>query len=52
MNFPLPSFDSIIDALSESNPSYFTCMDLNSSFWQIPLDWDTAEKTSFVTHSG
>ena len=52
INFPLPSFDSIIDALSESKASYFTSLDLSSSFWQIPLDKDSAEKTSFITHSG
>ena len=43
---PLPRIDDTLDALG--NAKYFTSLDLDSAFWQIPLEVKSREKTAFV----
>ena len=48
--YPLPRVDDCLDSLSCSN--YFSCMDLASGYWQLPVHEDDKPKTAFVTKSG
>ncbi len=47
--FPLPQIDDSLDMLSKSK--YFTTLDLDSGFWQIPIERSSQEKMAFITHS-
>ena len=49
-SFPLPLIDEIISQLGQSK--YFSKLDLKSGFWQIALDPDDSEKTTFACHKG
>jgi len=54
---PLPVFDDVIDALSNSEvsdakASIFSVLDFRSAFMQLPLDEESQAKASFVVHSG
>ena len=35
-----------------SNSKYFSTLDLDSGFWQVPIEPSSQEKTAFITHSG
>ena len=48
--FPLPRIADILSVLHEKK--YFSSLDLVKGFWQIPLDEESQEKTSFVTFFG
>ena len=48
--FPLPRIDDSLDMLSKSK--YFSTLDLDSGFWQVPIEPSSQEKTAFITHSG
>ena len=48
--YPLPRIDECLDSLSESK--WFSCMDLNSGFWQIGMDPADKHKTAFSTSQG
>jgi hypothetical protein len=48
--YPMPRVDDSIDALADCK--FFTSLDLNSGFWQIPLDQRAKEKTAFVVQNG
>lgn len=48
--YPLPRVDDCLDALADAK--WFSCMDLNSGFWQIAVDPDDREKTAFTTSQG
>jgi len=50
MHFPIPDLQDALDSIGTSQSKMFSTMDLKSSFWQIPLDPETAHKTTFVTH--
>ena len=52
ISFPLPRLENIFDKLGQANASRFSTLDLASGFWQVPLDPETKEKTSFVTNDG
>ena len=48
--YPLPRIEDILASLEGSK--YFTCLDLKSGYWQIPLDEDSKEKTAFTSFMG
>jgi hypothetical protein len=48
--YPLPRIDDSLGALGRAK--YFSCMDLTSGYWQIPMNEKDREKTAFVSHAG
>ena len=48
--FPLPRIDDLLDQLGQAK--YFTTLDLASGYWQIPVHYQSQEKTAFITHQG
>ena len=48
--YPLPQIDEPLDALG--NAAWFSTLDLQSGFWQIPMRAADMEKTAFATHNG
>lgn len=48
--YPLPRVDECLDALAGSK--WFSCMDLNSGFWQIMVEPEDQMKTAFATSQG
>ena len=48
--YMMPTMDDIIHKLHSSN--IFSKPDATSSFWQIPLDEQSAELTTFITRFG
>ncbi|CAB3260211.1 unnamed protein product [Arctia plantaginis] len=49
-HFPLPLIEDQIDQLSGSK--YFTCLDLTSGYYQIPVKADCRHLTAFITPNG
>ena len=47
---PLPRIDDILASLNGAK--YFTCLDLRSGYWQIPMDPASREKTAFTCFLG
>ena len=45
--YPLPRVDDITDALSRAK--YFATLDLQSGYWQIPIEPEDIPKTAFCT---
>lgn len=52
MSFPLPHLDSVFDCIGEAQAKFFSCLDMRSSFWQVPLDKESQIKSAFITQSG
>ena len=48
--YPLPRIDETLDALG--NAAWFSTLNLQSGFWQIPMRAADMEKTAFATHNG
>jgi hypothetical protein len=48
--YPLPRMDDYLDSLGEAR--WFTTLDCNSGYWQIPVAEEDKDKTAFVTHCG
>lgn len=48
--YPLPRIDECLDSLS--GMKWFSCLDLNSGFWQIGMAPEDKEKTAFATSLG
>ena len=48
--FPLPHMEECIDALAGN--IYFSKLDANSAYWQIPMKEEDKEKTAFRTRHG
>ena len=48
--YPLPRIDATLDALAGAQ--YFTTLDLASGYWQVELEEDAKEKTTFSTSFG
>ena len=48
--YPLPRIDETLDTLGGAR--YFTTLDLESGYWQVPLKEDDMQKTAFSTHTG
>ena len=48
--YPLPRIDDALSILGGNR--YFTSLDLQSGFWQVPISEEDREKTAFVTPDG
>jgi len=48
--YPLPRIDECLDVLSGAR--YFSAFDLRSSYHQVPMHPDDADKTTFVVRTG
>ena len=48
--YPLPNINEILDMVAGS--SLFSCLDLTSAYWQLPMARDSIPLTAFVTHRG
>ena len=48
--YPLPRIDEMLDALGKSK--YYSTLDLMSGFWQVEMNPQDKEKTSFTTRAG
>lgn len=48
--YPLPNIDDLLSALKDA--SYFTALDLNSGYWQIPVKPGDCEKLAFICSHG
>ena len=49
-SYPLPRMDDCIDSLGDAK--FFSTLDANSGYWQVPMRESDIEKTAFVTHDG
>lgn len=48
--YPLPRIDDTLDALHGAK--YFTCLDLKSGYWQVPIAPEDRPKTAFTVPRG
>ena len=48
--YPMPNIKDLIDELEGSE--YFSCMDLPSAYWHIPMDTESISKTAFEVPRG
>lgn len=48
--YPLPRIDDVLHRLSGAK--FFTSLDLESEFWQVPMAKEHRKKTAFVTPDG
>ena len=48
--YPIPLIVDAIDTLAGSK--YFSTLDFNSAYWQLPIHHKSQQKTAFSTHSG
>ena len=48
--YPIPRIDETIDALGKAK--WFSTLDLSSGYWQVALDEDAQEKSTFVVRNG
>lgn len=48
--YPLPVIEHLLNRMSHAK--YFSCMDIISAFWQVPMDPASTEYTGFRTHKG
>ena len=49
-SYPLPRMDECLDSLGEAQ--YFTTLDANNGYWQIPVAKEDRDKTTFTCHAG
>ena len=49
-SYPIPRMDDCVDSLG--NAKFFTTLDCNSGYWQIPVAARDRDKTTFTTHVG
>ena len=48
--YPLPRIDESLDQLAGSK--WFSCLDMNSGYWQVELDPQDREKSAFISRKG
>lgn len=48
--YPLPRVDESLEQLA--GPSWFSCLDLSSGYWQVEVDRKDKPKTAFTTRKG
>ena len=49
---PIARADDCLESLGASGAKYFTSLDLESGYWQLPVHPDSRQYTAFVTHDG
>ena len=49
---PLVRVDDSLESLGSAGAKYFSTMDLESGFWQLPLEQETKPLSAFITHDG
>ena len=49
-SYALPRIDDALAILNGNK--YFTSLDMNAGYWQIPMNKEDKEKTAFITDSG
>ncbi|XP_016139829.1 RNA-directed DNA polymerase homolog [Sinocyclocheilus grahami] len=49
-SYPIPRVDESLDLVAGS--SWFTCLDLRTGYWQVPLAPEARPKTAFCTSRG
>ncbi len=49
-SYPLPRVDDILDSLA--NAQLFSTLDLASGYWQVEVEPEDREKTTFTTNHG
>ena len=49
-SWPLPVIDDLLAVLDKAE--FFTTLDLKCGYWQIPIDENDKEKTTFTCHRG
>ena len=50
--YPMPLVQESLDALGQTQPQYFSTLDLRSGYWQIAMEDDSKDFTSFISSSG
>ena len=48
--YPLPRIDESLDQLAGSK--WYSCLDMNSGYWQVELDPQDREKSAFISRKG
>jgi RNase H-like domain found in reverse transcriptase/Reverse transcriptase (RNA-dependent DNA polymerase)/Integrase zinc binding domain/PHD-finger/Integrase core domain len=48
--YPLPVIEHLLTRMSKAQ--YFSCMDIVSAFWQVPMESKSTPYTGFRTHKG
>ena len=48
--YPLPRIDESLDQLAGSK--WFSCLDMNSGYWQVELNPEDRKKTAFISRKG
>ena len=48
--YPIPRIDETLDALGSAK--WFSTLDLSSGYWQVALDEEAQDKTSFIVRNG
>ena len=49
---PIARADDCLESLGASGAKYFSSLDLESGYWQLPVHPDSRPYTAFVTHDG
>ena len=49
---PIPRTDDCLESLGASGARFFSSLDLESGYWQMPVHPDSRPYTAFVTHDG
>ena len=49
---PIARTDDCLESLGASGAKYFSSLDLQSGYWQLPVHKDSRQYTAFVTHDG
>ena len=51
-NFPMISCQDSLESLGSANAKYFSTIDLQSGYYQVPIEESSKQYTAFVTHDG